>query len=138
MIILGIDFGDVRMGFSSCDPSGTLASSVGTVTVSGVRDAAAKAAKKAEEIGAVKIVVGLPVRTDGSAGNRVERTLAFIEILSSLTGLPVETFDERFTSVVAHRFLSDSGLKTKKHKGLVDSVSAALILQDYLDRNRNE
>ena len=125
------------MGFSSCDPSGTLASSIGAVGVSGVRDAANKAAQKAKETGAERIVVGLPLKTDGTSGARVEKTLAFIGILTSLTDVPVETFDERFTSVVAHRFLSDSGLKTKKHKGLVDSVSAALILQDYLDRKRS-
>ena len=138
MVVLGIDFGDARMGFAACDPSQTLASPIGTVAVSGVRDAAAKAAEKAKETGALKIVVGLPLRTDGSAGDRVERTRAFVEMLSQLTDLPVETFDERFTSVVAHRFLSDSGLKTKKHRALVDSVSASLILQDYLDRNKNK
>lgn len=138
MILLGIDFGDVRMGFASCDKDWMLATGLETVNVTGVRDAAKKAAQKAKDVGAEKIIVGKPLRTDGTEGNRVERTLAFVEILSSLSGLPVETFDERFTSVCAHQFLSDSGLKTKKHKGLVDTVSAAIILQDYMDRNKKK
>ena len=136
MILLGIDFGDVRMGMASCDKDWMLATALETVTVNGVRDAAKKAAEKAKAIGAEKIIVGKPLRTDGTEGNRVERTMAFVELLGQLSGRSVETFDERFTSVCAHRYLSDSGLKTKKHKGLVDTVSAAIILQDYMDRNR--
>ncbi len=136
MILLGIDFGDVRMGMASCDKDWMLATGLETVTVNGVRDAAKKAAEKAKAIGAEKIVVGKPLRTDGSEGNRVERTMAFVDLLAQISSLPVETFDERFTSVCAHQLLSDSGLKTKKHKGLVDTVSAAIILQDYMDRNR--
>ena len=137
MVLLGVDFGDVRVGFARCDKDGLLATGLETVTVAGVRDAAKKTAQKAQEIGAEKIVVGKPLRTDGSAGDRVEKTLAFVQMLSQLVQIPVETFDERYTSVCAHQFLSGSGLKTKKHKGLVDTVSAAIILQDYMDRNKN-
>ena len=126
------------MGFASCDPGGILATAQETVNVAGVRDAAKQAAAKAQRINAEKIVVGMPLKTDGEKGSRAEKTEAFVEVLKGLVTLPIETFDERFTTVVAHRFLSDSGLKTEKHKGLVDAVSAAIILQDYLDRNKKQ
>ena len=70
--------------------------------------------------------------------SRAEKTEAFMQMLRELSGLEVVSFDERYTSVVAHKFLSDSGLSTKKHKSLVDAVSAALILQDYLDAKKQK
>ena len=138
MVVLGVDFGDARMGLASCDPGEILATLLETVNVKGVRDAANQASQKAKDIGAGLIVVGMPIRTDGTRGDRAEKTEAFMQMLRELSGLEVESFDERYTSVVAHRFLSDSGLSTKKHKSLVDAVSAALILQDYLDAKKQK
>ena len=75
---------------------------------------------------------------NGTEGPRCERVRAFAGIVAEESELPVELFDERLTTVSAHRFLSDTGVNSKKRKDSVDELSATLILQDYLDRIRNK
>ena len=91
----------------------------------------------AGEQGVAKIIIGKPLNMNGTEGPRCERVRAFAAIVAEESGLPVELFDERLTTVSAHRFLSDTGVSGKKRKDSVDELSATLILQDYLDRNRN-
>ena len=134
MIILGIDFGDKRMGISICDKEERMAVSIRTETVRGAKDAADKASFIAAERGAEIIVVGMPERADGFQGERCEKTRYFIRFLKEKTSLPIETFDERFTTVEAHDLLYEAGKKGREHVRSVDALSAQLILQGYLDQ----
>lgn len=136
MIILGIDFGDKRMGLAVCNETQTMAVSIRTEQVRGAKDAAEKAAKCAEERNAAKIVVGMPERADGYKGERCEKTEFFLSFLRELVSIPVETFDERFTTVEAHDLLYEAGKKGRSHVSIVDALSAQLILQGYLDQHK--
>lgn len=138
MVTLGIDFGDRRMGISICDREEKMAVSVCTVQVKGAKDAARKAADLALERNAEKIVVGMPQRSDGYHGERCEKTDFFISFLKELIDVPIVTFDERFTTVQAHTLLFETGLDHRSHKTCVDALSAQLILQSYLDEQKNQ
>lgn len=134
MVILGIDFGDKRMGCAICDREERMAVSISTVQVRGARDAAEKAAALSRERVAEKIVVGMPERSGGYRGERCEKTEVFLSFLRDMVAIPVETEDERFTTVQAHTMLYETGLDGRSHGGCVDALSAQLILQGYLDR----
>lgn len=138
MITLGIDFGDKRMGCAICDREERLAVSIFTVQVRGAKDAAEKAAILASERGAEKIVVGMPQRADGYRGERCEKTEVFLNFLRERIQIPIETYDERFTTVQAHSLLYETGLGGRDHRSCVDALSAQLILQSYLDSNKTK
>lgn len=133
---LGVDYGDVRTGLAVSDPSGLIATGVGTVKPGGMRNTARAVAAAAEEHGCVGIVVGLPKNMDGSEGFRAETVQAFVALLGEETELPVELFDERLSTVEAHRMMDLTGTHGKKRRDTVDTLSAQIILQDYLDRAR--
>lgn len=136
-LILGVDYGDARTGLAISDPSGLMAFGAGCVRAEGMKKAAAGVAEAAAEKNAARIVIGNPINMNGTEGPRSEKCRAFAEMLRELTGLPVELFDERLTTVSAHRILSESNVRGQKRKNSVDELSAQLILQDYLDRRRN-
>lgn len=136
MVILGIDFGDKRMGIAICDRDETMAVSVSTVQVRGAKDAASKAAEIAQERGAEKIVVGMPERAGGFRGERCDKTEFFLSFLREMVAIPVVTEDERYTTVQAHTLLFETGLDNRSHVNCVDALSAQLILQGYLDSNK--
>ena len=138
MVTLGIDFGDKRMGLAICDREERLAVSISTVQVKGAKDAAKKAAGVALERDCEKIVVGMPERADGFRGERCEKTEFFLSFLRELVSIPVETYDERYTTVQAHTLLFETGLDNRSHVSCVDALSAQLILQSYLDSNKNK
>lgn len=133
MITIGVDFGDKRVGFAVCDREEKTAVSIRTVTVRGAKHAARVTAETAKAYSAGRIVVGLPVRDDGYRGERCEKTDVFLGFLKEETSVPVETFDERFTTVLAHDLLFDAGLPSKDHRACVDALSAQIILQSYLN-----
>lgn len=134
---LGVDYGDVRTGLAECDISGMLASGIGTISEGGMRNTALRVAKEAESRSCKKIVIGLPKNMDGSEGSRVDTVRAFAEILASLTNIPIDFYDERMSTMVAYRFLDGSGTFGKKRKGAIDTLSAEVILQNYIDRERS-
>ena len=136
MRILGIDFGDARMGLAISDPTGFLAGGIGTVKVTGMNKAIAEAAAAAVEKGAELIVVGLPVNMDGSEGERADRCRYFAEKLSEATGIKTVMYDERRTTILAAGFMSETGTFGKKRKDSIDTLSAQIILQSYLDRKK--
>lgn len=103
-----------------------------------MRGAAEISAKIAEEEGAEMIVVGLPLNMDGTRGFRVENTLAFCEILKTLTPLPIETSDERCTTVSAYNFMIATNTKKTKKRDIVDTISAEIILQTFIDKRKNK
>ncbi len=134
---LGVDYGDKRTGLADCDPSGLVATGIGTVSAGGMRSTAELVAKEASSRGCVKIIVGLPKNMDGSEGFRSEAVKAFVNILSELTEIPIELYDERMTTMEAYRFLGETGTFGKKRKSAVDTLSAQIILQNYIDRERS-
>lgn len=135
-IVMGVDYGDARTGLAVCDRLGMLAVGAGCVKCEGMRKTAEGVAKVAEEKKAELIVVGNPINMNGTEGPRSEKCRAFAAMLSEMTSLPVELYDERLTTVSAHRFLSDANIRGKKRKESVDELSATIILQDYIDRNK--
>ncbi len=133
---LGVDYGDVRTGLAECDASGLVASGIATVKEGGMRNTAVRVAKEAAARSCKKIIVGLPKNMDGSEGFRAQTVMAFIELLKTETDIPVETYDERLSTVTAYRFLDETGTHGKKRRESIDTLSAQIILQDYLDREK--
>lgn len=133
---LGVDYGDKRTGLAECDISGLIAGGIGTISEGGMRKTAVRVAKEAEARSCKKIVIGLPKNMDGSEGPRADVIKAFRDILATLTDIPIDFYDERMTTMVAYRFLGETGTYGKKRKEAVDTLSAQIILQNYIDRER--
>ena len=136
MRILGIDFGEARMGLAISDPTGLIAGGIGTIKVTGLKSAVEAAAKAAKENSAELIIVGLPVNMDGSEGSRAERCKRFAQELEKECGIKTQMYDERRTTILAAGFMNETGTYGKKRKDAIDTLSAQIILQSYLDRNR--
>ncbi len=132
--ILGVDFGDTRTGLAVSDPSRLLASGIGTVSPGGIEKTADAVAQIAKEQQVVAVVVGLPVNMDGSEGARAERCRKFGRMLEERLSLPVAMFDERMSTMNAARYLNETNTRGKKRKGVIDTLSAQIILQNCLDR----
>ena len=130
--IMGIDYGDARTGVAVSD---LLCSIVGTTCVVPSRNtekAVADIVKLAQENDVGKIVVGLPKNMDGTEGPRAQLCRQFAQTLRQATGLEVDMWDERRTTVEAHNILSQHNYHGKKRKNTVDAVAASLILEGYL------
>ncbi len=136
--ILGVDYGDVRTGLAVSDISGFLASGIGYIKEGGMKHTAVRVAREATERGCVGIVVGLPKNMDGSEGFRADAVKAFVELLREETDIPIFMLDERLSTMQAHQMMNLTGTKGKKRKESVDTLSAQIILQDYLDRQKNK
>lgn len=134
--ILGVDFGDTRTGLALSDPSRLLSSGLETLSPGGMEKTAEAVAKVAKERNAAAVVVGLPKNMDGTEGFRAVRCREFAEKLSVLTGLPVAMLDERLTTVSASRYLNETNTRGTARKGVIDTLSAQIILQNALDRLR--
>ncbi|MGN1408953.1 MAG: Holliday junction resolvase RuvX [Eubacteriales bacterium] len=137
MIIAGIDFGDARTGIAVCDKYEMMATDVGFVRADSYKKALAAVGEKVKELKAELIVVGNPINMDGTQGARSEKCKAFARELSELTGIPTEMYDERLTTVSAHKILNDNNVRGKKRKETVDALSARLILEDFLRLRKN-
>lgn len=133
MRILGVDFGDSRTGYAVSDLMGFSAVTLDAYKEKNMRKVAEYTAALASEHAAELIVIGFPKNMDGSVGFRGERTQAFAETLGGLTDLPIKLWDERLTTVSAHMLMNETNVRGQKRKEKVDSVSAAYILQAYLD-----
>jgi putative Holliday junction resolvase len=136
MRTLGLDVGEKRIGAALSDPEGIIATSLPIVEVKSEDDALERILAMAEEHEVERIVVGIPLSLDGTVGPQARKIQSFIEALGKRTGLAIDTWDERFSSVSAERVLVEAGVKRGKRKKRLDSVAAAFILQGYLDRQR--
>ena len=136
MIILSVDYGDKRTGIAVCDKFEMLASPVCVITEWNIDSLANKIIDVAKEKRAEEIVVGLPKNMDGSEGFRADACKELGEKLKSLTEIPVNFWDERLTTVSAHKILSENNVRGKKRKAVVDAVAADIILQDYIDSRK--
>lgn len=135
--VLGVDYGDRRTGLAVSDASRFLAGGIGTISEGGMRATAKKVAEVAAERGATVIVVGMPKNMDGSEGASADKIRAFAELLRPLTAAEIVFFDERVTTMAAHRILNLTDTRGAKRKSVVDTLSAEIILQNYLDRAKN-
>ena len=132
--LIGIDYGRKRTGLAASDPLGIFASALDTVPSAKIIDYLQKYSQK-ETI--TRFVVGYPMNLDGRPAEAAADVDAFLPVLKrAFPGVPVELEDERFTSVLAHRAMIDGGMKYKdrRNKSSVDKISAAIILQGYMDR----
>jgi putative Holliday junction resolvase len=138
MRILGIDFGDKKCGLALSDKLFIIAQALGSYRPKSQKEDEKyfKELVSKYEIG--EIVIGLPLRMDGSPGTRVEKTKKFANWLESTLGLPVILWDERLTTKQALKILQQQKIRNKKKKALEDQISAALILSSYLERKRAE
>ncbi len=137
MIIVGIDFGDARTGIAVCDKYEMMASEAGCIAADSYKKALELVGERVKELRAELIVVGNPVNMDGTSGWRSDKCKAFARELSEATGIPAEMYDERLTTVSAHKILSENNVRGKKRKATVDTLSARLILEDYMTLRRN-
>jgi putative holliday junction resolvase len=142
---LGVDVGKVRVGVALSDPDGILASPLVTVprdmgaAADSVPADIAELVRLVREHEAVQVVVGLPVRLDGSEGTAAIDIRAYAERLARAVGhLPVVLADERMSTVVASRRLAERGVRGKRQRAVVDQAAAVEILQSWLDAQRRQ
>lgn len=136
MRIMAIDYGDARTGVSLSDPTGFLAGQTFLIKSRKQEVVLEELAALVQRQGAQELVMGYPRNMDGTLGPRAEKYAAFARRLEEATGLPVALWDERRTTVDAHRILGEQGVRAKNRKDKIDSVAATLILEGYLDWKR--
>lgn len=133
MRILGVDYGDSRVGLAVSDEMRVLASPLPPLQTGSMRKTIDEVAKIARETGAAVIVVGLPLNMNGTEGPQASKVRAFGSKLGEVSGAEIVYKDERLTTVQAHRAFDQAGVSKSRRSRLVDSVSAQIILQSYLD-----
>ena len=136
MRIMAIDYGDARTGVALSDPTGFLAGQTFLIKSRKQEVVLEELAALVQRQGAQELVMGYPRNMDGTLGPRSEKYAAFARRLEEATGLPVALWDERRTTVDAHRILGEQGVRAKNRKDKIDSVAATLILEGYLDWKR--
>jgi putative holliday junction resolvase len=130
--ILGVDLGQARIGLAISDELRMLAHPLETIPAD--KRAVVRIAQIAREKEIECVVVGVPKTMSGQMGTVAQEALAFVAKLTAALPCPVVTWDERLTTVAAHRALRDAGKKTRETRGYVDQVAAQMILQGYLDQ----
>ncbi len=135
--MLGIDYGDARTGLAYSDDLGLLAIGAGCIKSYNPEKAADEIVAKAKEMGIGLIVLGNPLNMNGTEGPRAQACKAFAGMLAARTDIPVVMTDERRTTVQAHEILSETGVFGKKRKKKIDSLAAEIILQTYMDKQKN-
>ena len=136
--VLGVDFGDVRTGLAISDETRFLASGIGYIKPGGIVKTADKVAEIAMENHAVAVVVGHPMNMNGTRGPRAERAEEFAELLRErLPDIEVLLFDERMTTMAASRSLVETGTRGKNKKNVIDTLSAQILLQNFIDMEKN-
>jgi len=138
--VLGVDYGAKRIGLALSDYTGTLARPWQMVPATGgprqaaqVVAGAVRTLCQSDDPDLDRIVVGLPRRLNGDDTDQTPMVRTFVQALADLTGLPVDTQDERLTSVEAESRLAAREPDWRKRKALIDAESASILLQDYLD-----
>ncbi len=137
MRIMGVDFGDARTGIAVSDPAGFLASPVCVIKETVFDETIKKAAIFAKDYSVGQIVVGYPKNMNGTIGERAEKSKLFASQLETLTGVQVKLWDERCTTMSAAVYMNATDTRGKKRKNTIDAAAATLILQDFLDFQRN-
>lgn len=134
---MGLDYGSKTIGIAISDELGFTAQPVETVERNGenkLRKSLARISEIVREKNIQKIVVGLPVNMSGKRGERVARTLEFVEKLKLRVDIPIVMQDERLTTVEANEILRESGVRCEERKRYIDQVAASIILKEYMER----
>jgi putative Holliday junction resolvase len=131
--ILGIDYGNKRVGVAVSDALGWTAQPLDTLAMHGHQELLTEIKAYLEKYDVEKIVVGMPFNMDGSRGKRAEITQAFINFLKNNLELPIVIQDERLTTSQAKNILLEADVSRKGRKKVIDKMAAALILQSYLN-----
>ncbi len=134
MRIIGIDYGEKRIGIAISDPLGITAQGLPTIERTNIQEDMQKILNIIREKEVGEIVVGLPKHMNNSLGEKAQEVLVFVDLLKKHSNLPVSVIDERLSTVRAQRAMLEGNLSRKKRKDRVDMIAAQLILQDYLDR----
>ena len=141
MRIMGLDFGSKTVGVAVSDPTGLIATGLEIVRrerEDKLRQTLARIESLIEEYEVSKIVLGYPKNMNDTGGERVQKTLAFKEMLERRTALEVVLWDERLTTVEADAVMMEAGIRREDRKKYVDKIAAAFILQGYLDYSGNQ
>ena len=140
MRILGLDYGSKTVGVAVSDPLLVMATGLEIIrrdSENKLRKTLARIESLIDEYGVDKIVLGLPKNMNNTLGDRAEKTLEFKAMLERRTGLEVIMWDERLTTVMAHKTMIESGVRREDRSKYVDSIAAVFILQGYLDSLSN-
>jgi putative Holliday junction resolvase len=132
--ILAIDYGTARIGLAKSDLTGVVAQSFGVLKRSSDANAISEIVEIAKDQEIDAIIVGLPKNMDGSLGERALHCQQFAEQLAAASGLIVELYDERLTTVSAERILLEADVSRKRRRQVIDAVAATVLLQSFLDK----
>ncbi len=139
MRVLAVDVGEKRIGTALSDAGGKIAQGLKLLASSGsLAGNVAALAELARQCEADRVVVGLPKNLDGTIGPNAQRIIALAKGIGDASGVPVELWDERFSTDEAHRIFDMASVKRKKRKGVIDIMAAQIILQGYLDAQGRE
>ena len=136
MRIMAIDYGDAHTGVALSDPTGFLTGTTTTIHSRKAEVVLEELAKLVRDYQVTELVMGFPRNMDGTEGPRAQLSREFAQQVEEATGLKPTLWDERRTTVDAHRILFEAGKNAKKRKKTVDAVAASLILEGYLDNRR--
>ena len=139
MRYLGIDLGSKTIGLAMSDTTLTIASTYKTIFFKNedYNSTIEEIMNIIKEYNITKIILGLPKNMNNTLGERAEITLKYKELLEKNTDIPIIMFDERLTSVISNNILIEADISRKKRKKKVDSIAAQIILQDYLNKEKN-
>jgi len=135
--VLGLDYGERRLGFALSDPDGIVAMPFAVVTAETGKARVREVLRLCRETGAARLVVGLPQNMNGTLGPAAQAVLTFVDRLREAADIPVETWDERLSTRAAERVLIEAGTSRRKRKRAVDKLAAQIMLQGYLDARQN-
>jgi len=136
MRILGLDYGEKRLGLAISDEMGITAQGLPTLTRKGLEKDLAALEKVIRQFGVDRIVIGYPLRLNGTEGIQCEKVNRFAGILEKRFSIPILKWDETLTTSQAEEILTEVRVSRKKRKAVVDKLAAMIILQDYLDHSK--
>ncbi len=131
--ILGLDYGRKRLGVAVSDPLRITAQALPTISVKTWSQVLSEINSIAQNYSVTQIIVGMPLHLKGIKGTIAKEVDKFVTELEALTRIPVKTWDERWTSVLAEQAIVEMGKSPSRNKGKIDQIAAQLILQSYLD-----
>lgn len=137
MRVMGLDVGDRTIGVAMSDPLGFTAQGITTVRRKSIDNDLSELKSICDQYNVDTILVGLPKNMNGTMGPQSEKVLGFCEVLKEKFGLPIKMWDERLTTVAAHKVMLEADMSRAKRKKIVDKIAATYILQGYLDSLSN-
>ena len=133
MRVLGLDVGDRTIGVAVSDPLGFTAQGITTIRRKNIETDIAQIVDICSQYNVETIVSGLPKNMNGTIGEQAEKVQSFCEVLKEAVNIEIKFWDERLTTVAAHRVMLEADMSRKKRKSIVDKIAATYILQGYLD-----